>query len=46
MDVRTAAVEASYDWTFTRIYADDDIMDVGESFLVPDLPQGEICHDC
>jgi gluconate/galactonate dehydratase len=36
-DVRTAVVEANYDWTFTRIYTDDGLMGTGESFLAPGL---------
>jgi L-alanine-DL-glutamate epimerase-like enolase superfamily enzyme len=36
-DVRTAVVEANYDWTFTRIYTDEEITGLGESFLAPGL---------
>jgi L-alanine-DL-glutamate epimerase-like enolase superfamily enzyme len=36
-DVRTAVVEANYDWTFTRIYTDEDVTGLGESFLSPGL---------
>jgi len=36
-DVRTAVVEANYDWTFTRIYTDEGITGIGESFLAPGL---------
>lgn len=36
-DVRTAVVEANYDWTFTRIYTDEGITGLGESFLAPGL---------
>jgi L-alanine-DL-glutamate epimerase-like enolase superfamily enzyme len=36
-DVRTAVVEANYDWTFTRIYTDDGLTGIGESFLAPGL---------
>lgn len=37
VDVRTAVVEANYDWTFIRIYTDQDIIGLGESFLAPGL---------
>jgi gluconate/galactonate dehydratase len=36
-DVRTAVVEANYDWTFVRVYTDEGITGLGESFLAPDL---------
>jgi L-alanine-DL-glutamate epimerase-like enolase superfamily enzyme len=36
-DVRTAVVEANYDWTFIRVYTDEGIMGLGESFLAPGL---------
>lgn len=36
-DVRTAVVEANYDWTFIRVYTDDGIAGIGESFLAPGL---------
>ena len=36
-DVRTAVVEANYDWTYTRIYTDEGITGLGESFLAPAL---------
>lgn len=36
-DVRTAVVEANYDWTFTRVYTDEGITGTGESFLAPGL---------
>lgn len=36
-DVRTAVVEANYDWTFTRIRTDEGITGLGESFLAPGL---------
>jgi L-alanine-DL-glutamate epimerase-like enolase superfamily enzyme len=36
-DVRTAVVEANYDWTYTRIYTDEGITGIGESFLAPGL---------
>src|ERR671920_1536653 len=36
-DVRTAVVEANYDWTYTRIYTDKGITGLGESFLAPGL---------
>jgi L-alanine-DL-glutamate epimerase-like enolase superfamily enzyme len=45
-DVRTAVVEATYDWTFTRIYTDKKVTGFGESFLAPGLSQGEIYHGC
>jgi hypothetical protein len=32
-NVRTAVVEANYDWTFTRIYTDEGITDLGEGSL-------------
>src|SRR5579864_2226356 len=37
VDVRTAVVEANYDWTFVRIYTDDGVTGLGESFLAPGL---------
>ena len=37
VDVRTAVVEANYDWTFVRIYADNGLVGLGESFLAPGL---------
>src|SRR5918997_4241531 len=36
-DVRTAVIEANYDWTYTRIYTDEGITGIGESFLAPGL---------
>jgi L-alanine-DL-glutamate epimerase-like enolase superfamily enzyme len=36
-DLRTAVVEANYDWTFIRVYTDEDIVGIGESFLAPGL---------
>lgn len=36
-DVKTAVVEANYDWTFTRIYTDEGTYGTGESFLAPGL---------
>jgi gluconate/galactonate dehydratase len=30
-------VEANYDWTFVRVYTDEGITGLGESFLAPDL---------
>jgi gluconate/galactonate dehydratase len=36
-DIRTAVVEANYDWTFTRVYTDEEITGLGESFLAPGL---------
>ncbi|MDQ3303144.1 MAG: mandelate racemase/muconate lactonizing enzyme family protein [Actinomycetota bacterium] len=36
-DIRTAVVEANYDWTYTRVYTDEDITGIGESFLAPGL---------
>lgn len=38
-DVRTAVVEANYDWTFIRVYTDEGIYGTGESFLAPGLTQ-------
>jgi L-alanine-DL-glutamate epimerase-like enolase superfamily enzyme len=37
VDVRTAVVEANYDWTFVRVYADNGLVGLGESFLAPGL---------
>lgn len=37
VDVRTAVVEANYDWTYIRVYTDRDIVGLGESFLAPGL---------
>jgi gluconate/galactonate dehydratase len=36
-DVRTAVVEANYDWTFIRVYTDQGLVGLGESFLAPGL---------
>ena len=36
-DVRTAVVEANYDWTFIRVYTDEGTTGLGESFLAPGL---------
>lgn len=36
-DIRTAVVEANYEWTFIRVYTDDGITGLGESFLSPGL---------
>lgn len=36
-DVRTAVVEANYDWTFIRVYTDEGLTGLGESFLSPGL---------
>jgi L-alanine-DL-glutamate epimerase-like enolase superfamily enzyme len=36
-DVRTAVVEANYDWTYTRVYTDEGTTGLGESFLAPGL---------
>ena len=36
-DVRTAVVEANYDWTFIRVYTDEGTTGIGESFLAPGL---------
>jgi gluconate/galactonate dehydratase len=36
-DVRTAVVEANYDWTFIRVYTDEGITGLGEGFLAPGL---------
>ena len=36
-DVKTAVVEANYDWTFVRIYTDEGITGLGESFTAPGL---------
>lgn len=35
--VRTAVVEANYDWTYTRIEADNGLVGLGESFFAPGL---------
>src|SRR5919202_5012592 len=35
--VRTAVVEANYDWTFIRVCTDEGIVGLGESFLAPGL---------
>jgi hypothetical protein len=43
-DIRTAVIETKHDWPFTRINADEDTTETGESFLVPRLPQREVCH--
>ena len=36
-ELRTAAVEANYDWTFTRCYGDEKVTGLGENFLAPGL---------
>src|SRR5260370_11463407 len=36
-DIRTAVVEANYDWTFIRVYTDEGITGLGESFPAPGL---------
>ena len=36
-DVKTAVVEANYDWTFVRVYTDEGLTGLGESFLAPGL---------
>ncbi|HEX8918059.1 MAG TPA: mandelate racemase/muconate lactonizing enzyme family protein [Chloroflexota bacterium] len=36
-NIRTAVVEANYDWTFIRVYTDTGITGLGESFLAPGL---------
>lgn len=36
-DINTAVVEANYDWTFVRVYTDEGITGLGESFLAPGL---------
>ena len=36
-DVRTAVVEANYDWTFIKVYTDEGVEGLGESFLAPGL---------
>ena len=35
--VRTAVVEANYDWTFVRVYSDEGLTGIGESFGAPGL---------
>ncbi|GIW79919.1 MAG: hypothetical protein KatS3mg105_1726 [Gemmatales bacterium] len=35
--VKTAVVEANYDYTYTRIYTDDGLYGTGESFFAPGL---------
>lgn len=35
--VKTAVVEANYDWTFVRIYTDKGVSGLGESFTAPGL---------
>jgi gluconate/galactonate dehydratase len=36
-DIRTAVVEANFEWTFVRVYTDEGITGLGESFLSPGL---------
>ncbi|TCJ13482.1 mandelate racemase/muconate lactonizing enzyme family protein [Rubrobacter taiwanensis] len=36
-EIRTAVVEANYDWTFIKVYTDEGIEGLGESFLAPGL---------
>jgi len=45
-NVGTAVMETNYDWTFTRIYTDEEVVRMGERLLAPGLSQGEICHGC
>jgi L-alanine-DL-glutamate epimerase-like enolase superfamily enzyme len=35
--VKTAVVEANYDWTFVRVYTDEGVAGLGESFTAPGL---------
>lgn len=37
VDVRTAVVEANYEWTYVRVYSDDGLTGLGESFCAPGL---------
>jgi gluconate/galactonate dehydratase len=36
-DLRTAVVEANFDWTFVRVYTDEGITGTGECFFAPGL---------
>lgn len=38
-DVRTAVVEANFDWTYVRVYADDGTYGTGEAFMAPALTE-------
>jgi L-alanine-DL-glutamate epimerase-like enolase superfamily enzyme len=37
VDIKTAVVEGNFDWTFVRVYTDEGITGIGESFLAPGL---------
>ena len=36
-EIRTAVVQGNYDWTFVRVYMDNGIVGLGESFFAPGL---------
>lgn len=36
-EIRTAVVEGNFDWTFVRIYTDNDFYGTGEAFFAPGL---------
>ena len=44
--VPTAGANAKYDWTFIRIYTDEDVTGLAQRFTAQLLPQGEIYHGC
>lgn len=37
VDIKTAVVEGNFDWTFVRVYTDEGITGIGESFCAPGL---------
>lgn len=36
-DIQTAVVQGNYDWTYIRVYTDEGIVGLGESFFAPGL---------
>ena len=36
-EIRTAVVQGNYDWTFIRVYTDQGVVGLGESFFAPGL---------
>ncbi len=35
--IKTAVVEANFDWTFVRVYTDEGLYETGECFFAPGL---------
>jgi hypothetical protein len=44
--LKTAVMEANYDWTFTRNYVGEEVMGLSEGFVAPGLSQGAFCDGC